>query len=54
MTRKHFKAVADAIRGTKLDAESRSALARQLAHVFATLNPRFDRARFLEACVVEA
>ena len=61
MTRKHFEAVAEAIREEKKindrhtwlgcgrwDATKR--IANNLANVFAQTNDRFDRARFMTAC----
>lgn len=60
MSKKHFQAVAAAIYRRRAMAEhiqnraSRQThyaeLTNELADVFAALNPRFDRARFIEAC----
>lgn len=48
MSRKDFKAVAEILATTT----ERENIARSLADYFATTNPRFDRARFLEAARV--
>lgn len=58
MTRKHFEAVAAVLRAScsVQDVQVREeahGIARDLATVFAGLNPRFDRARFLAACGAE-
>jgi hypothetical protein len=46
MTRKHYQAIAEAIRqGTEPIA-----LVELLMNIFEADNPRFDRARFLKAC----
>jgi len=52
MTKKHFQAIADAI---KPYSESRVAMdiAKTLAKVFHDDNPRFQRARFLKACGID-
>lgn len=62
MTRKHFEALAEAIRYAQCfnpwpsDAEREAAevmrrtVANNVADVCAQANPRFDRARFLAAC----
>lgn len=60
MTKKHFEAVASAIRAEYEDTygepaeEAIRSIARKLADVFASENPRFDRARFLAACGITA
>ena len=46
MTRKHFKATAETIKA----ANDKREIAEGLAAIFAKENPRFDRARFMEAC----
>jgi hypothetical protein len=64
MTRKDFEAIAAAVRATGLlaardnsakradgAADALDCVARHLADHLATTNPRFDRARFLSACV---
>ena len=51
MTRKHFKALAEAI--SKIEDEvARRAAAYAIAPVCRQFNPSFDRGRFLEACGV--
>ena len=67
MTRKDFELIAAAIRTRvpSLSARTNAAMdagafqacgdiARRLADTLASTNPRFDRARFLRACGVEA
>lgn len=64
MTRKHFEAIANAIRQHRelcSEKPKRNAglatlesLAWDIAGFFEGENPRFDRARFLRACGVEA
>lgn len=59
MSRKHFRAIADAIkaeRSTTTDPAALEALdrvAQALAFTLASTNDRFDRSRFLAACGVE-
>jgi hypothetical protein len=52
MTKKHFQAIADAIRPY---AQSYVAIdiAKTLARVLHDDNPRFQRARFLKACGID-
>jgi len=55
MTRKHFEAVAATIRKEWTAAPSHehpaiSRIAQSMASTFAEVNPRFDRARFMDAC----
>lgn len=60
MTRKDFVAIAEAIKdardalGFSDSIESRvlDSMAKSIANVCATTNPRFDRSKFLEACGV--
>ena len=67
MRKKHFEALAAAIRCTRIDfpevGEDRTgpssdvvlnAAAERMATVCASFNAKFDRARFLKACGVEA
>jgi hypothetical protein len=53
MSRKHFQAIANAIRAIT-NLEERRRTAELLAAVCAASNPRFNRGRFLNACGVEA
>ena len=46
LTRKHFKAIADAV----ATSNTMAGVAVALAEWLRTENPRFDEARFLEAC----
>jgi len=52
MSRKHFTALAEAIRAISDPAERRRAAAL-IADVCQSANPRFDRQRFYAACNVE-
>lgn len=56
MTRKHFIAVAKVLAATDgiHDYSTKAFIAHGLADEFATINPNFDRDRFLKACGVEA
>lgn len=49
MSRKHYIAAAEVIRAESF-GESRRRIAEAFAAMFAADNPRFDRARFMEAC----
>ena len=57
MTKKHFQAVADAVRAEMVVARGVPSaeaavvnVAQALAREFKCINPRFDKARFLAAC----
>jgi hypothetical protein len=56
MTKRHFEAVAATLRenghrsATNSERRVLAYVALDLARVFAGLNPRFDRGRFLAAC----
>ena len=56
MTRKHFEAIAEAIKNTPFITESdRNLIATRIADdVCAKANPRFNRRIFLAACGVRA
>ena len=60
MSRKHFEAVAATIacqaRRCETPGETAAVanIARDLAFVFKSDNPRFDKARFLTACGIES
>jgi Mn-containing catalase len=70
MTKKHFEMIAEVIAMMNLGVDkstsaatknhvagiqcARASIARELARQFSSENPRFDRARFLKACKVEA
>ena len=53
MSKKHFELLAQSIRAIS-DAQSRRNAAEAISQVCAMTNPRFNRARFLAACGVEA
>lgn len=57
MTKKHYEAIANIIvsqyDNANINDYGRYRIACELADYFASDNPRFDRARFLEACGVE-
>lgn len=49
MSRKHFIAIAAMLRAYHDAGDDMTAIASDMAHVFASANPRFDRARFMHA-----
>ena len=49
MTRKHFELVAEVMK-SYLGSESHIYICRSLASEFAEINPRFNRAKFMQAC----
>jgi hypothetical protein len=51
MSRKHFIALADAVKGIS-NPQERERAARAIADVCAGANSNFDRGRFLRACGV--
>jgi hypothetical protein len=52
LTRQHFRAVADAVAETPgLTPQQRHDVATALATALARFNPRFDRAKFVEAAI---
>lgn len=56
LTRQHYKAIAEIVKqntvvtGAVMCHVKRTAMVEDLANYFAQDNPRFDRAKFLEAC----
>ena len=52
MSRKHFRAIAEAIRAIG-NADARHYAAIALADLLQTANPRFNRAQFIRACGVQ-
>lgn len=57
MTKKHYEAIAAAFRPyivSNTGANIARPIAKDLADYFATDNKNFDRARFLQACGIEA
>ena len=48
--KRHYEAIAQIIQHSKRDNRSVDWLANELAFLFLTDNPRFDRERFLHAC----
>ena len=53
MSKKHFELLAQGIRAIP-DAQTRLQAAEAVSQVCAMTNPRFNEARFLSACGVEA
>ena len=49
MTRKHFKMIAETLKEYS-DTESHIWICRDMARLFATTNPRFDKVKFMECC----
>ena len=49
MSRKHFVAIAEAIRFMDISAEAREVVAREMASTLRAFNSNFDRERFIEA-----
>ena len=54
MTRKHFAAIAETIKNTKLAKMDRVVFSNRMADTLAETNPRFRRDLFLKACGVDA
>lgn len=52
MTRKHFQMAANAVKSIE-DKQKRKEMANHHAEIFAKSNPRFDRARFMQAADVD-
>ena len=56
MTKKHFQAMADCINTVGKNNQNKGypfvllPVAQEMADYFATINPRFDRAKFMSAC----
>ncbi len=51
MTRKHFIAVAEAIRTSITSREEREAVARALIPALSESNPNFSKEKFIDACI---
>lgn len=52
MSRQHFQMIADVLANTpRVEAASREVLAEAFADALAATNERFDRKRFLAACM---
>lgn len=51
MTRKHFIALADAIRTNISSKPEREAVAKALLNALRDANPRFKAEKFIEACL---
>ena len=51
MTRKHFIALAEAIRNSISSKEERVAVARALLPALRAANPNFKTERFIDACI---
>ena len=50
MQKRHFNAMANHVRLNVLTNESKRLVAEAFAHLAEQFNPKFDRARFCEAC----
>ena len=50
MTRKHFKAIAEAVSLMKVDKTSRIIIAFALAETLKQFNPAFNKERFIDKC----
>lgn len=50
MSRKHFKAFADAIAKAIASREAKAEFCEIFCRIAIKTNPRFDRAKFYEAC----
>jgi hypothetical protein len=50
MSKRHFVALAEAVRSTPMSPAARATLAARLSATLADFNPRFDRDRFVGAC----
>ena len=53
MTRKHFVAIAEAIRNSIVSTAEREAVARALVPALRAANSKFNTERFIAACVGE-
>ena len=51
MTRKHFIAIAEAIRNSITSRAEREAVARALVPALTQANPNFNTERFIDACM---
>lgn len=52
MARKHYKAIAEIIKENRLKDDTASwRMIKKLADYFAIDNPRFDRQKFITACL---
>ena len=51
MTRKHYEAIAKAVRDTELSKDQKNIVARHLASEVYKFNVRFDTERFVAACL---
>ncbi len=49
MTRQHFEIIAEVINNAGLSNDARLRIAEKFADRLAMINPRFDKARFMEA-----
>ena len=54
MTRKHFKAIADAVANSHLCRRCKKEMAEDLAAALRQFNSRFDYYRFIDACLRES
>ena len=52
-TKQHFERTAKLIRESSLNLEDRFTITTEFARMFRESNPRFDNARFIDACKAE-
>lgn len=50
MTRKHFEAMAEMVRGLTLSPADKEQVISTMIRTFSSLNPRFNAQRFRDAC----
>jgi hypothetical protein len=50
MTRKHFRAIAEAIAESNIDEESRVTVANKIASAIKGVSGNMDRNKFIDAC----
>ena len=51
MSRKHFRAIANAVYNSALSDDDKEIIARELSCKLSAFNANFDRDKFINACV---